>query len=320
MVENSNVNIPPDVDRIQQIKNASDARIRYVIKLFQTEAELRNDTEFIEKFTNWKTEVDSDVKDIVTRIDALKKKLEENLFDDEGTKTSYLSGNKDDYFACLQLDTQKLKDLFQFDLNHWNSKKKATETKMSEIQKKIKALQTEFLCPELAKLPTFGEAIEEGKHDFEWPKKFHLDRMENPYDVKLQKIDIWYSKSHPCVIRKIRVTLSNGVSSPWYMAILSGTEEIMHTMTFNPNIQYRNYSVADDVYNHFKEYEYACINGLYFSDQNNRNQLSWMRYNGAEWEGLQEVPADQEIIGIYGVSQVYDRISTLGFITKSNAT
>merc|ERR1712083_156225 len=86
--------------------------------------------EDIRKFNEWRAEIGEDVNDIELRIETVKKKLAENVYD-EKQKTGYLRNRVEDFFSCLKLNTVKLMDLMEDELRRWQNELKKTEDRMA---------------------------------------------------------------------------------------------------------------------------------------------------------------------------------------------
>ena len=147
-------------------------------------------------------------------------------------------------------------------------------------------------APELFKLPVFGYQIAEGEHDFEWPTKEIWGQMNNYEQIKIKTIDITQECSACNSILKLKITLSNGQESPQFCAKEGYGEGGSHSISFDSNTQYRQFE--------FSKYSTNFITGIKFYNQQGQEKLRWTGHNQS-WQGQQEIPDGQEIIGIYGV-------------------
>ena len=125
----------------QRIVHEQEERSKVILKISADipTSFVQGATDIIKEFNQLKSEIDTDVTEIVERVDAVKKKLTLAKFDEASGK-GYLMRDLDEYFACFHIDTERLETLFDCELTSWNENLRRTVEQMNQMKEKPSTL------------------------------------------------------------------------------------------------------------------------------------------------------------------------------------
>ena len=136
--------------------------------------------------------------------------------------------------------------------------------------------------------------------NFEWPTQHQFDLMSS--NARLQSLEFGYHDA----ISSVRCTLSDTNSSPVF-AHKGTLHESPKTIAFNANnpVRYIRASETRD-----------CVQQIYFLDQHKNVIDGYDPFSIGNFGREIELRTSEEIVGVYGVVDKRDWLTSFGFITK----